>query len=183
MTGWEGLTPPYRTIVADPPWRYDVVGRRNSAGTPTSVDGIYSTMTDADIVALPVADIAAPDAHLYLWATNARLFDCDPLAIVGAWGFTYKTLLTWIKTGQPGLGSYFRGCTEHVLFCTRGNAPIPPESRERNHFTTQRTNHSVKPDAFYDLVERVSPEPRVDLFCRSPRFGWDSWGYGYEGVA
>lgn len=57
---------------------------------------------------------------------------------------------------------------------------IPADRRESNHFAAARTGHSVKPDAFYDLVERVSPAPRVELFARQPRLGWDSWGRGYE---
>ncbi len=175
------LSPPYSTIVADPPWRYETTGRRNQSGTLTGVS--YSTMTDTEIAAMPVADLAADAAHLYLWVTNTRMFECDPVAIAASWGFQYKTLLTWVKTGQPGLGSYFRSCTEHVLFCVRGSLVVPPAIRERNHFATHRTSHSVKPDAFYDLVERVSPGPYVDLFCRAPRFGWDSWGKGYEGHA
>lgn len=174
----------YRTIVADPPWEYDTTGRRNSRGTATCAAGHYATMTDAEIRDLPVADLADDDAHLYLWVTPTRMFECDPLAIVRAWGFEYKTLLTWIKTGQPGLGSYFRVCTEHVLFCTRGRGVVPPAVRERNHLATLRTPHSAKPDAFYDLVERVSPEPRVELFARRARLsGWDYWGDQSLGTA
>lgn len=174
-----GLTPPYATIVADPPWRYSSgTERRNSAGTLTGV--AYSTMSAQEVADLPVAALAADDAHLYLWTTNTKIFETLLLEIVAAWGFTYKTMLTWIKTGQPGLGSYFRGCTEHVLFCTKGAASIPPAVRERNHFAAHRTPHSTKPDAFFDLVERVSPAPRVELFARAPRLGWDHWGKGYE---
>ena len=182
MTIFAGLNPPYSTIVADPPWRYEVTGRRNATGKPTGVG--YSTMSAAEIAALPVAELAAEGAHLYLWTTNTLIFETDPAGIAKAWGFTYKTLLTWTKKGQPGLGSYFRGCTEHVLFCTRGKAPVPPERRQRNHFESLRTPHSAKPDVFMDLVEQVSPGPYVELFARSPRLGWDSWGHGYEsGVA
>lgn len=166
----------YRTIVADPPWEYRNTGTVNSWGTRTDAAGHYETMRDADICALPVADLAAENAHLYLWITGPRMFDAAPDRIAEAWGFKYKTLLTWTKTGQPGLGSYFRVCTEHILFCTRGKAPIPAALRERNHFTTPRTRHSSKPDAFYDLVERVSQGPYLELFARRARFGWDYWG-------
>jgi N6-adenosine-specific RNA methylase IME4 len=78
------------------------------------------------------------------------------------------------------MGYYFRGDTEHVLFGIRGQLPIAPEKRERNWFEAAKTGHSQKPQAFLDLVERVSPEPRIELFARAPRLGWDSWGYGYE---
>jgi N6-adenosine-specific RNA methylase IME4 len=174
------LSPPYATLVVDPPWRYTGTGRKNATGKPTSVDGYYSTLTPDAIAAMPVGKLAADSAHLYLWVTTPLLFEVDPVSIARSWGFDYKTLLTWVKAGQPGLGSYFRVCTEHVLFCVRGSAPVPPALRERNHFTTQRTRHSVKPDAFYDLVERVSDGPYLDVFSREPRLGWDAWGHGYE---
>jgi N6-adenosine-specific RNA methylase IME4 len=133
-------------------------------------------MTFEDICSLPVADLAEREAHLYLWVTNAKLLDHDYAALVNAWGFAYKTLLTWHKTRCLGIGHYFRGETEHVLFCTRGRLPIAPEQRERNLFAAPRTRHSAKPEAFYDLVERVSPGPYLELFSRRARFNWDTWG-------
>jgi N6-adenosine-specific RNA methylase IME4 len=161
----------YRTIVADPPWPYD----NETWGIGAIGDG-YETLSFEDICSLPVAQFAAREAHLYLWVTNAKLLDHDYAALVNAWGFSYKTLLTWRKTACLGIGHYFRGETEHVLFCTRGRLPIEPASRERNHFDAPRGRHSAKPDAFYDLVERVSPGPRLELFARRQRLGWDTWG-------
>ena len=136
----------------------------------------YETLTFEGICALPVVDVAERDAHLYLWVTNAKLLDHDYAALIGGWGFTYKTCLTWHKTACLGIGHYFRGETEHVLFCTRGRLPIAPALRERNHFDAPRGRHSAKPEAFYDLVERVSPGPYLDLFSRRARFGWQTWG-------
>lgn len=180
---WKGLRPPYTTIVADPPWRYRTTNPTTGAREKgSSAENHYPTMTNADIAALPVADLAAPDAHCYLWVTNPRMFgerrsrEIGPVDILDAWGFRYITLLTWIKTGPPGMGYYFRGNTEHVLFGIRGKAPIPPHVRERNHFTSPRTRHSQKPDVFFDLVERVSEPRYLELFARSPRPGWDAWG-------
>jgi N6-adenosine-specific RNA methylase IME4 len=150
---------------------------------------IYTTMTNAEVAALPVGELADDDAELYLWVTNPRLYgerdgQCSPLAIIEGWGFEYKTLLTWVKTGALGLGFYFRGQTEHVLYCTRGDVKIPPARRESNVITAPRRGHSEKPDAFYDLVERVSPEPRVELFARRARLsGWDYWGDQSLGTA
>jgi N6-adenosine-specific RNA methylase IME4 len=158
----------YRTIVIDPPWRYDdTLGPRGAAAQ-------YATMVDADIASLPVGDLAASDAHLYLWVVNPRLFEAPPL--VARWGFRYVTLLTWHKLGSPGLGHWFRGDTEHVVFAVRGRLPIPTELRVSNHFAAPRTGHSAKPDRFYEIVERVSPEPRLDMFARRRRVGWDVWG-------
>jgi N6-adenosine-specific RNA methylase IME4 len=178
------LSPPYGTIVADPPWQYrKAVQKRRTNGRRYAEDH-YSTMTMDAIAAMPVADIADENAHLYLWVTNPRLVgdrtdhSVTPFDILKAWGFDYKTTLTWIKPFATG--SYFRGTTEHVLFGVRGSLPIEPSLRQANHFEASRRDHSTKPEVFYHRVEQVSPGPYVELFCRSPRLGWDSWGYGYE---
>lgn len=168
---WEGLSPPYATIVADPPWRYA------SAATKADARKHYSTMALADICALPVADLAADSAHLWLWGTNALMEDA--YTVVRAWGFKPLTVVTWCKK-QPGVGYYLRNNTEHAILASRG-APMVPESKPLSTwFVWPRGAHSAKPAAFYDLVEQVSPAPRVELFCRAPALGWDSWGYGYE---
>ncbi len=186
MNHFEGLNPPYSTIVADPPWRYRTTDTTTTAKTGMAADDQYSTLDNAGIMGLPVADLAAPDAHLYLWTTNPKLYgerkrgEVGPLEIMEAWGFRYITLLTWLKKGAMGMGFYFRGETEHVLFGIRGNAPIPADKRERNWFEAQKRGHSQKPASFFDLVERVSPGPYVELFARQPRLGWDAWGHGYE---
>lgn len=174
----------YRTIVADPPWQYRQtkgITTRTSHGTAFA-EANYPTMTNAEIAELPVADLTAKDAHLYMWVTNPKLYGDrkggpNPAEIMAAWGFEYITLLTWIKKpGALGMGFYFRGETEHVLFGKRGNAPIPTERREVNWFFAAKHRHSEKPDAFMDLVERVSRGPYLELFSRRGRFGWDTWG-------
>src|SRR3990167_10782660 len=140
-------------------------------------------MTMQQIAELPVADLAATDAHLYLWVTNPilteqRLRDGpNVFAIVRSWGFEPKTLLTGIKSENgSGLGWYFRGDTEHVVFAMRGHLPIPEERRISNVFRMRRGPHSRKPEAFLDLVEQVSPGPYLELFARRQRLGWDTWG-------
>lgn len=210
---WEGLNPPYSTIVADPPWSYagSTYNGRTSPWRSTSTQ-TYSLMSTDEICALPVADIAAPDAHLYLWAVNP-LMD-RAFRAVEAWGFIPDTVLTWCKPG-PGLGAGFRSNTEHLIVArrgTRGNPicancggrsrgktkcqcdspdlrscgvsvpPLRPFSAvgEGSWFKASRQAHSEKPDLFADLIERMSPGPYVELFCRRPRMGWDSWGKGYE---
>jgi N6-adenosine-specific RNA methylase IME4 len=169
----------YRTIVIDPPWEY---ARTVALGSTRAAASHYTTMANAEIAALPVGDLAADSAHLYLWVTNPRLFAeptrdaLGPIEILRAWGFRYVTMLTWHKLGAPGMGWYFRGDTEHVLFGVRGPAPIPPELRLSNHFAAARTVHSAKPARFYEIVEQVSPEPRLEMFARRRRVGWDVWG-------
>ncbi len=168
----------YRTIVADPPWRYTKTGKRiegRMAGRGGGAERHYTTLSMDEIAALPISELAAEQAHLYLWVTNPKLYS-GPAEIVKAWGFDYITLLTWVKTGAPGLGWYFRGATEHVIFATRGKLGIPSGLRESNVITAPRGRHSAKPGAFYDLVERVSPNPRIELFARERRLGWDAWG-------
>jgi N6-adenosine-specific RNA methylase IME4 len=196
---WEGLSGPYRTIVADPPWPY-----RSSTGggfvVPKPADEIarghrgvetmgYGVLTVGDLMSLPVRDLAAPAAHLYLWTTNAFMVEAH--AIARAWGFEPKTILTWVKTQQEDptrvsmkTGYYFRGATEHAIFAVRGSLPLSTKEGLPTAFLWPRLGaHSVKPDAFGDLVEQASPGPYVELFARRPRLGWDSWGKGYEGAA
>ena len=249
---WEGLSPPYATIVADPPWRYDarVIEWGRTEAMP------YSTMSNDDIAAMPVLDLAAADAHLYLWTTNQHVWLARDIAL--GWGFVPTQLLTWCKV-PCGLkpGGKFSPTTEFIIYgrrehgggerlrpragrlirearedagisradlhrLVRGGTPtgivarwedddstpnptdwaslqelLPAlQSVERNEalpppVESQREDstwwqwpagrHSVKPAAFFDMVERVSPGPYLELFARNPRLGWDHWGHGYEG--
>jgi N6-adenosine-specific RNA methylase IME4 len=154
----------FATVVVDPPWQYDNRATRNAAGKQ------YATMTLAELGDLTIP--AAADAHLYLWATNNFLRDAFDL--VDRWGFTYKTLLTWVKP-QMGLGNYYRVNTEHVLFAVRGR--LPTARRDvTNVIDADRTKHSAKPDAFYDLVVAQSPGPYLELFARTRRLGWEFRG-------
>jgi N6-adenosine-specific RNA methylase IME4 len=199
VSDWEGLTPPYSTIVADPPWPYADAGAAHSTivtkvkrdGTAGKAVAIrdYSVMSIADLCAMPVSDLAARNAHLYMWTTNAFMVEAHE--ICRAWGFKPKTILTWVKTHQDDparvsmkTGYYFRGATEHVIFAVRGSLPLAVDEGIPTAFLWPRIGaHSAKPDAFGDLVERVSPGPYVELFCRRPRLGWDHWGHGYEMTA
>ena len=164
----------YRTIVADPPWDYEkrsgIVTNSKTAATRPEAAAQYPTLTIDELCALDVAALVANDAHLYVWTTNPIL--PDAFKVMRAWGFTYRTTLTWRKQGTMGMGYYFRGETEHILFGTRGKAPIPPEARCRNWFEAPKRGHSIKSDCFMDMVERVSPEPWAELFARRARFGW-----------
>lgn len=174
----------YTTIVADPPWRYNAAPRvLRSGGRGGQAEHHYPTLTNSELVKLPIASMAAVSAHLYLWVTNPRLVgdyqgkrDITPFDIVEAWGFRPITLLTWIKPGKGGTGWYFRGQTEHVIFGTRGNLGIPAHLRQPNVIHAPRSRHSAKPEQFFALVEQVSPGPYLELFARRRRLGWDAWG-------
>ncbi len=167
----------YKTIYADPPWP-----ERGGGKVPRGANRHYSLMTLEEIGALPVAEYAEPDCHLYLWTTNTFL--PDAIDVLKAWGFRYITLITWAKS-RIGLGHYFRGQTEHCLFGVRGNLPYRlfdgriQQGRtlilESAPFSLFRC-HSTKPPEMRAMIERVSYPPRLQLFARHTAAGWNSIG-------
>ena len=173
---WEGLNPPYRTIVADPPWPTTTGPEWGSSGPSRPL--AYSVMAPEEIAGLGVRALAAEASHLYLWTTNQYLEDA--FEIVRLWGFRPSTVLVWCKRPHGlGMGGTHSLTTEFCLFARRRILKALGRSDTTWH-TWPRGAHSVKPPAFYDLVERVSPGPYLELFARQPRLGWDSWGWGYE---
>jgi N6-adenosine-specific RNA methylase IME4 len=169
----------FETIVADPPWRFQ--NRTGKMAPEHRRLARYETMTLEEICSLPVDEVASSAAHVYLWVPNALL--AEGLAVLGAWGFTYKTNLVWFKTrkdGGPdgrGVGFYFRNVTELVLFGSRGSRrTLAPGRRQVNLFAEQKREHSRKPESLYDIVERCSPGPYLELFARNARPGWHQWG-------
>jgi N6-adenosine-specific RNA methylase IME4 len=170
----------YKTIYADPPWQFQ--NRTGKVAPEHKRLSRYSTMSLEEIKALPVADIADEKSHLYLWVPNALL--PEGLEVMKAWGFEYKTNLIWEKVrkdGQPdgrGVGFYFRNVTEILLFGIKGskNRTLQPGRSQVNLLRTMKREHSRKPDEFVDLIEACSSEPRLELFARGDRDGWDMWG-------
>lgn len=169
----------FATILADPPWQFQ---NRTGKVAPEHRRLLrYPTMELKDIIGLPVAQLAAPKAHLYLWVPNALLR--EGLEVMEAWGFTYKTNLVWYKTrkdGGPdgrGVGFYFRNVTELVLFGVRGNMrTLAPGRTQVNILSSRKREHSRKPDEIYDIIEACSPGPYLELFARFKRDGWTQWG-------
>ena len=160
----------YRTIVLDPPWDWGDEGDCDQYGRARPV---YATMPIEQIAALPVATLAEPNAHIYLWITNRSL--PKGFALLDGWGFRYITTLTWCKP-HFGMGNYFRGSTEHVLFGVRGSLPLL-RSDVGTWFEAHRPGeHSAKPDGFYRMVEECSPGPWLEMFARKVRPGWAAWG-------
>lgn len=170
----------FRTIYADPPWRFQ--NRTGKMAPEYKRMARYGTMTLEEIYELPVADIAADQAHLYLWCPNALI--AEGLEAMRRWGFTYKSNLVWYKVrkdGGPdgrGVGFYFRNVTELVLFGIRGknNRTLSPGRTQVNLLGTRKRRHSQKPDEMWDIVERCSPGPRLEMFARHYRRGWHQWG-------
>jgi len=160
----------YQAIAIDPPWDWGDEGDADQFGRARPV---YGTMTFAELLALPVGDHADANAHLYLWITNRSL--PKGFALLEAWGFRYVTMLTWCKP-HFGMGNYYRGQTEHVLFGVRGSLPLLRRDRGTCFTAPRGGGHSAKPDAFYELVEECSPGPWLEMFSRSARPGWAAWG-------
>jgi N6-adenosine-specific RNA methylase IME4 len=169
----------YRTIVADPPWR---VHRPKGWGRGATSQGLpYECMNLQDIKDLPVEAWSADECHLYLWTINRYVADAYDVA--RAWGFRPSTLLTWCKDPiGVGPGEWFSITTEYVLFARRGSMR-PGKRHPTTWFNWPRGVHSQKPEAFYDLVECVSPEPRLEMFARRARFGWGYFGDESLGTA
>jgi N6-adenosine-specific RNA methylase IME4 len=122
--------------------------------------------------ALPVSKLLGAEAFAWVWTTNAMIEEA--FACVRAWGLQPKTMLTWAKD-RPGTGHWLMGQTEHALFCVRGS-PKMTSIGASTLLQAPSRNHSEKPEAFYDLVEKMCPGPRLDMFARSKRRGWTSWG-------
>lgn len=179
----------FTTIVADPPWHFGQRScNRSSVGTGAAI-AHYPTMTLEQIKALPIGDYAAPQSHCYLWVTNAFLeYSWE---ILRGWGFKPCAVLTWVKTYDPpmgngrtplvegvrvrmGLGSWYPNATEHILFGVRGNLKLL--KKERNVFHSPVVGHSVKPECAYEMIERCSPGPYLELFARRRRPGWSVAG-------
>lgn len=181
------MPPKFKTVVADPPWAYsgDVVRacKNNPAHLGVGVAERYPTLSIDQLVGMNVKDFVEDNAYLFLWITNGFLVDPAHPAytICKAWGFRPVTVLTWVKhkKGEPDepsrkTGAYFRGASEHAVFAVRGSLPM--SASPATWFGTERTRHSEKPDAFYKLVEDVAPGPYLDIFARSERPGWTTWG-------
>jgi N6-adenosine-specific RNA methylase IME4 len=174
-----GLKQQYSTILADPPWRFQ--NRTGKVAPEHQRLKRYGTMKLQEICDMPVAAHATDPTHLYLWVPNALLD--EGLAVMKAWGFTYKSNIVWYKIrkdGGPdgrGVGFYFRNVTEILLFGIRGKMrTLPPGRSQVNIVSTRKREHSRKPDEMYDLIESCSPGDYLELFARAPREGWTGWG-------
>lgn len=164
----------FSTIVVDPPWPIKKIERAVAPAQTKSILFDYPVMALAEIKALKIKDISADDCHCYLWTTQKYL--PYSFEILEGWGFKYVFTMVWYKSGgfQPyNLPQY--NC-EFVLFGKKGNLPFITTKDFFTCFNGKRREHSRKPDEFYDVVRRVSPEPRIDIFSREPRKGFAQYG-------
>lgn len=169
----------FSTVLADPPWRFS--NRTGKVAPEHRRLDRYSTMSLEAIKALPVREVAAKNAHLYLWVPNALL--PEGMDVMAAWGFRYVSNVVWAKRrkdGGPdgrGVGFYFRNVTELLLFGVKGSMRTLSAGRSQvNMIETRKREHSRKPDEQYDLIESCSPGPYLELFARHPRPLWSVWG-------
>ncbi|MCK9374703.1 MAG: MT-A70 family methyltransferase [Syntrophobacterales bacterium] len=170
----------YSTILADPPWQFQ--NRTGKVAPEHRRLSRYETLTFEQIMTLPVSEVTAGVAHLYLWIPNALL--PHGLEVMKAWGFTYKSNIVWHKIRKDGgsdgrgVGFYFRNVTELILFGVKGkNArTLSPGRSQVNYLSSRKREHSRKPDEQYPLIESCSPGPYLELFARGIRQGWDCWG-------
>jgi N6-adenosine-specific RNA methylase IME4 len=182
----------FKVIVADPATDF-AAGKK---GRPQH----YPRMSDHEIAALPVRDIAAEDCHLFLWVTSPKLYRAPgskilltPQEIAAAWGFRFSgRAFVWVKThavlaraGDPmfvhkssfhmGQGFTTRKNVEDVLLFKRGR-PKRLSASIHEVIVAPRRQHSRKPDEFYERVERYADGPRLEMFARQSRPGWTTWG-------
>lgn len=166
----------YSVIYADPPWRYAQKGLQGAA------EKHYPTMSIDELCALPVAELAAPDSALFLWATFPQL--PEALRLIRAWGFTYKTVaFVWLKKNRKadswfyGLGFWTRGNAEVCLLATKGH-PKRHAADVHQFIISPVEQHSKKPDIAREKIVVLMGDdaPRVELFARQSPPGWDVWG-------
>ena len=160
----------FTTLVVDPPWDWGDEGDVDQLGRARPT---YQTVPYDDLLKMPIGAKATADAHLYLWITNRSL--PKGFTLLDAWGFRYVTCLTWVKNSF-GMGNYFRGQTEQVLFGVRGSLPLARHDVGTCFSAPRGKEHSSKPDEFYALVQTCSPAPYLDVFGRQQREGWQIWG-------
>jgi N6-adenosine-specific RNA methylase IME4 len=162
----------FGTIYADPPWLYD------NQATRAATSNHYSGMTVKQLRELPIRELAAPDAHLHMWTTNAFLF--EGFTILDAWGFEFLSASVWLKP-QMGLGNYWRNSHEFMLTAIRGGAQrfidhSKMSWQDGRAIKAARGRHSAKPEQMRNMIERASPGPFLELFGRRHADRWCVWG-------
>ena len=167
----------FDVILADPPWTFRTYSDKGGGRGPS-----YPTMTLDELQALPVGELASPNAALFLWCCWPSIFRDVP-ALLQAWGFSYRACaFVWVKANRggagffQGLGYYTRANTEPCLLAVRGSMPVAARNVAQVIYSPRR-RHSQKPAEQYDKIERLYPGRQyLELFAREKRPGWASWG-------
>lgn len=170
----------YRVILADPPWSSREVGWSGGGEFTGTVPELhYPTMSERELIELPVGELAAKDALLFLWVMSAGL--SLALKVIEAWGFKYrKPVFIWVKVNKQnipvlGPGYYTRNSIEICLLGKRGRVQRQTTDVRQVIFAPRR-GHSRKPDEQYERIEQITTGPYLELFARQHRPGWDNWG-------
>lgn len=159
----------YRCIYADPPWQY------GDAGCEGAAEHEYATMPIDEIKALNVAGLAHEEgAHLWMWTTWPMIRDRAPHEVLDAWGFRWVGEIAWVKPGL-GVGRWLRPSTEILILAVKGDLKLLRQD-QKGHLEAPRGRHSEKPKEFRQLVETLTPGPRIELFARDGFEGWSRWG-------
>jgi len=162
----------YKCILADPPWTYD--NKRTGGSFKSGASQQYNTMTLDEIKNLPISNISMNDSVCFLWATTPLL--PEAFEVMKAWGYKYKTCIYWRKIMSLGMGYWFRGQVEVCLVGVKGKIK-PFHCQQPNFIQSKVRKHSQKPDELYSLIESIpNLDPKIELFARNYRKGWDSWG-------
>lgn len=180
----------YKTIVVDPPWKYGVWGtgsdkqytRGFTETTGRSRPIPYPTMSVEEIAKMNVRGLADDDCELYLWTTQRYL--PDAFRVMDAWGFKYCQTLTWCKRPRgKGQGGVYCPTTEFILLGRVGKMP-KVDRIDSTYWLWKRphNSHSAKPEEFQTMIETVTEPPRLEMFARRKRGGWDVWGNEVESV-
>src|SRR3984893_10255988 len=160
----------FATILADPPWQF--THKTGKVAPEHRRLSRYRTLSLGEIKGLPVARVASPKSHLYLWCPNALL--PQGLEVMDAWGFSYKSNIVWHKVRKDGgsdgrgVGFYLRNVTALILLYVRGKKArtLATGRRQVNVLATRKREHPRKPDEQYDIIEACSKAPYLELFAR-----------------
>lgn len=176
----------YKTIVADPPWKYGKWGKASKAAfavsgisesTNKDIEMPYAQMSVEEISKLPIGKLSDNNCELYLWTTGKYLHDA--FHVMSDWGFKYCQTLTWCKAPRGlGQGGAYCPTTEFLLLGRKGKIPQGKRRENSTWWQVKRphNNHSAKPEFFQDMIERVTDAPRLEMFARRERAGWDVFG-------
>lgn len=168
----------YQIIYADPPWRLQSMSDTSWKKDGAPLEGKYPTMSVDEIQSLPVVELADENCGLFLWSTQSTLQDA--LYTMKLWGFKYHITITWAKGSGFCLHGFNRN-TELLLYGYKGKMNLNTKGKYiPTLIVEKKTKHSVKPITVYELLENNSPTPRIELFARKKREGWDVWGNEVE---
>ena len=162
----------YNCILIDPPWPQRMSNPYKNSKQKRPPKLPYKTMALEEIADLPVGTLGGDGSHLWLWTTNQFLR--DGFDLMECWGFKYLAPVHWIK--PSGLGNWFVTRTQTLLFGYKSPCKFGPGRYSPNIIEAVPPRHSQKPEVSFELIESISSGPRIELFARAKREGWDSWG-------